>query len=51
MVSGVIVAPGRMGEVPAVDMWFVVACVVAEKGVRGSMGSGDHTALQAGGAE
>ena len=31
MVSGVIVAPGRMGEVPVVDMWFVVASVVAER--------------------
>ena len=45
MVSGVIVAPGRMGEVPAVDMWFVVVWVVAEKGVQGSMWSDCHKAL------
>ena len=37
---------GRMGEVCVVDMWFVVALVVAEKGVQGSMWSEDHKALQ-----
>ena len=39
------VAPGRMGEVPVVDMWFVVVWVVAEKGVQGSMWSDCHKAL------
>ena len=38
MVSGVIVAPGRMGEVPVVDMWFVVASVVAERVYKGPCG-------------
>ena len=40
------VAPGRMGEVPVVDMWFVVVWVVAEKGVQGSMWRDCHKALQ-----
>ena len=30
------VAPGRMGEVPVVDMWLAVASAVAEGGVQGS---------------
>ena len=46
MVSGVTVAPGRMGEVRVVDMWVVVVWVVAEKGVQGSMWRDCHKALQ-----
>ena len=45
MVNGVIVEPGRMGEVPVVDMWLAVVSAVVGKGVQGSTQSEDHKVM------